>query len=454
MYELTLFNRHHLKIILFTIILFILSIGVISETPEIDATIPSAKSNLDAAFTAATFVDKYKNLELTGERVSVTIKVKGESDNTDQSKRAKEIRYLQSYVLKFLSFSNAVNVVSNQQTNEIIAQIDTAWIPILEQRNDVMYLTINDSQKNKEYLDSLSPKKQLNRGISAEKIVCKSELELVIRSNGSPACVKQETAIKMKKIGILLMPIKFTDLNKIERSFQATDKEITTVPASTMSIVNFYITDHDLNLAHRGVEVVPTEGLFEFTINGIPIEGPKNMIETGPDTGQFYIKLELPETINGRQLSQDDIVLIKYLDESDYSGDERVLVKSVPLTKTFAKVQTLGGGSRIGHEFIVRIYEPDANRDSKNEDKIPLSELEYRGDGGIRVTLDDPKFDANSAYLVETGPNSNLFEVQIKIPRQVDGKTIHIGDEYEIRYIDKSTPSNTNEKIILKGRIG
>ena len=89
-----------------------------------------------------------------------------------------------------------------------------------------------------------------------------------------------------------------------------------------------------------------------------------------------------------------------------------------------------------------------------NEDKIPLRELEYRGDGGIRITLDNPSFDANSAYLIETGPNSNIFEVIIKIPRQLDGKTIHIGDEYEIRYIDKSTPSNTNEKVILKGRIG
>jgi len=419
-----------------------------------DATMPSAKSNSDAAFTAATFVDKYKNLELTGDRVSVTIKVKGESESIDPSKRAKEIRYLQSYVLKFLSFSKAVNVVSNQNTNEIVAQMDTAWIPILEQRSDVAYVIINDQQKNKAYLDSLSPKKQFIRGVSAENIVCKSGLELVIRTNGSPACVKAETAIKMQKIGILFPQIQFRDLNKVEKSFQATEKEIATVPASSMSIVNFYITDHDLNIAHSGVEVVPTQGLFEFTINGISIEGPKNMIETGPNTGQFYIKLELPETINGKPLSQDDIVLIKYLDESDYSGEERVLVKSVPLTKTFAKVQTVGGGSRIGHDFIVRIYEPDANRDSKNEDKIPLRELEYRGDGGIRVTLDDPKFDANSAYLVETGPNSNIFEVIIKIPRQVDGKTIHIGDEYEIRYIDKSTPSNTNEKIILKGRIG
>jgi len=258
----------------------------------------------------------------------------------------------------------------------------------------------------------------------------------------------------MEKAKMLFTHINFSDLQKEIKSISASEKEIQTIPASSMTIVNFYIMDQDLNIAQNGVEVVPTEGLFEFSINGILIEGPENMIETGPNTGQFYIKLELPETINGRQLSQDDIVLIKYLDESDYSGEERVLVKSVPLTKSFAKVETSEGGSRIGHYFTVRIYEPDGNRDSKNEDKIPLSELEYRGDGGIRTTLSNPKFDANSAYLIETGPNSNIFEVQIKIPRQLDGKTIHIGDEYEIRYIDKSTPSNTNEKIILKGRIG
>ena len=299
-----------------------------------------------------------------------------------------------------------------------------------------------------------SPKKQMSRGVSVEDVLCRNGLELVIRINGMPACVKSETAEKMQKRNMLFSPIKFTDLEKENRSFQATEKEIETVPASSMSIVNFYVTDHDLNLAHSGVEVIPTEGLFEFTINGIPIQGPENMIETGPNTGQFYVKLELPETINGKQLSQDDIVLIKYLDESDSAGEQRVLVKSVPLTKTFASVQTSGGGSRIGHEFFVRIYEPDANRDSKDEDKIPLSQLEFRGEGGIRTTLANPKFDANSSFLIETGPNTNIFEVQIKIPREIDGKTIHIGDWYEIRYIDRSTPSNTDEKIILKGKIG
>jgi hypothetical protein len=303
--------------------------------------------------------------------------------------------------------------------------------------------------------DIESPKKQLKKGIPIEEIQCNVGRELVIRNNGMPACVKSETAEKMKEIGIASDPIKFTDLNNEIKTVTASKNEIESIPASSMSIVNFYITDHDLNLAHSAIEVVSTRGLFEFTINGIAIEGPENMIETGPDTGQFYIKLELPETIDGRALSQEDIVLIRYLDDSDYSGEKRVLVKSIPLTKTFANIRSSdSGGSRIGHEFTVRIYEPDANRDSKNEDKISLSKLEFRGEGGIRTTLANPRFDANSGYLIESGPNTSTFEVVIKIPRELDGKTIHIGDEYEIRYIDKSTPSNTDEKIILKGRIG
>jgi hypothetical protein len=116
-------------------------------------------------------------------------------------------------------------------------------------------------------------------------------------------------------------------------------------------------------------------------------------------------------------------------------------------------VEKVGGGSRIGHEFTLRIYEQDANRDSKNEDKIPLSQFEFRGEGGIKTSLSNPGFDANSNYLIETGKNTGIFEVIIKIPRTLDGKTIHIGDEYEIRYIDTSTPSGSSEKIVLKGKI-
>ena len=298
-----------------------------------------------------------------------------------------------------------------------------------------------------------SPRKQMKMGISAEDVLCRTGLELVIRTNGMPACVKPDTVDIMQERGMLIST-EVPESNAEIVTVPASNAEIVTVPASSMSIVNFYVTDHDLNVSHRGIEVISTEGLFEFTINGIPIEGPEKMIETGYDTGQFYLKLELPETINGKQLSQDDIVLIKYLDESNLAGEQGVQIKSIPLTKTFAEIETSGGGSRIGHEFILRLYEPDANRDSRDEDRISINKLEFRSEGGIKTTLANPKFDANSNYLIETGPNTNIFEVKIKIPRQIDGKTIHIGNWYEIKYIDRTTPSNSDEKVILKGKIG
>jgi hypothetical protein len=302
----------------------------------------------------------------------------------------------------------------------------------------------------------------MNRGVSIEDITCKAGLSLVIRNNGSPACVKEDTAERIEKRGLGEIKVReFTNtansdvsIKDLEETQIKKPESVRVVPASTGSVVNFYIKDDDLNLAHNGIEIVSTAGLFEFTINGISIDGPSTMIETGPDTGEFYVKLQLPDMINGRPLSQNDIVLIKYLDASDYSGDKQTVTQSVSLSKSYANVESVGGGSRIGHEFTVRIYEPDANRDSKNEDKISLSQLEFRGEGGIRTKLTNSGFDANSNYLIETGKNTGVFEVIIKIPRILDGKTIHIGDEYEIRYIDSSTPSGSSEKIVLKGRIG
>ena len=164
---------------------------------DADSTIPSSKSNSDNAFTAATFAQQYKNeLSTTGNRVSVVIKVAGESESTDPAKRAKEIRYLQSYVLKFLSFSNAVNVISDQQRNEITAQMHTEWIPILEKRNDVISITIlGDIQKTtQEDLDRLPPMKQQSHGRGIDEIQCKLDYILMVKSAGDPACVTPMSA--------------------------------------------------------------------------------------------------------------------------------------------------------------------------------------------------------------------------------------------------------------------
>ena len=330
--------------------------------------------------------------------------------------------------------------------------------------------------------DAKDPKTETVNNVLLEALQCNANRELVIRDNGMFACVKHATAQRMQELGIAL-PVPITDL--LAASGSAAEKAtvvesvadrtiieedivvdrthttksqksaIQTIPASGMSVIHFYIFDHDLNLAHSGVEVVDTKGLVEFTINDIPFEGPKTMRETGPNTGHFHLEIKLPESINGKPLSRDDIVVIRYLDKSDYTGHEKTAAESLSLTSTFAKIEVSGkGSSRIGHDFTVRVYEPDANRNSGNEDKIPLNVLEFRTQGGIKTTLANPEFDANSRHLIETGPNTGIFEVQVKMPRNIDGTTIHIGHTYEIRYIDKSNPADTDQKIVVKGKIG
>jgi hypothetical protein len=289
-----------------------------------------------------------------------------------------------------------------------------------------------------------SPRKQVLRGVLPEDVICKTDYFLVILKSGKPACVTLDTANKLEKLDLVIIPVNFVKA----------ENQIETIPASLESVVNFYVNDLDLDTSPNGIDIISTEGLIEVTVNGVQVDVPSKMIETAPNSGKFFLKIELPDTINGQSIDEDDIVLVKYIDESDASGEQRIIVKSFTLSKTYANLQSTISATRIGQEFTVRLYEPDANRDSKDEDKISLSYFEFRSEGGIRTTLANPAFDANSAFLIETGPNSNIFEVKIKIPRTVDGKTIHIGDWYEIRYIDNSTPSNTEEEVVLKGRIG
>jgi len=114
--------------------------------------------------------------------------------------------------------------------------------------------------------DLESPRKQIKFGVSPEKVTCDEGLVLMIRPSGMSACVKPTTAEKLEERG----------WKQIIHKFVKAEKEIETVPASNMSIINFYITDHDLNLAHNAVEVISAEGLFEFTINGVPIAPQPN----------------------------------------------------------------------------------------------------------------------------------------------------------------------------------
>ena len=311
-----------------------------------------------------------------------------------------------------------------------------------------LFSSFQDSSESNGYM---SPRMQVLQGVLPSDVNCKSGFDLIFKtSNNMPFCVKPETAKRLVERGWAIINPQIIEKPKTSLS-QSHMFEV--IPAASGTALNFYVYDDDLNTSPNGVDIISTSGLIEATINGVQIEVPSKMVETSPGSGKFYLRIALPDTVNGEELDQDDIVVVRYNDQSDAAGNTRVVSSSFALSKAFANLELADGGKRIGHEFTLRIYEPDANLDSKNEDKISLGSFEFRS-GGIRTTLANPVFNARPSYLLETGPNSNTFEVKIEIPRSIDGKTIHIGDWYEIRYIDTSTPSGTSEKVVIKERIG
>jgi hypothetical protein len=97
-------------------------------------------------------------------------------------------------------------IKNDANTSEIDAHIDSI-LENLEQAEGLIPAEMmggemmGDHEEEIEYAD-LAPLKQVEAGVEAEDVTCASEMELIIKnSNGSPACVKPETAERLIKLG-------------------------------------------------------------------------------------------------------------------------------------------------------------------------------------------------------------------------------------------------------------
>ncbi|HEX5358619.1 MAG TPA: hypothetical protein VFW99_01745, partial [Candidatus Nitrosotalea sp.] len=190
------------------------------------------------------------------------------------------------------------------------------------------------------------------------------------------------------------------------------------------------------------VMTISTSGLVDFTINGISISGPGAMVETGIDTGVFQLQLTLPDSVNGKPLKNGDVVVMTYHQKADYSGNPTTVTQSKVLTSTLpSPVASSSPNVRIGQYFKLQIYAPNYNLDSMKPDDIPLDMIEFHM-GGVQTTLADSSFQVNPYTLRETGPDTDTFEVNVKIPRSVGGFPVEMGSTLEFRFNDKTMPSS------------
>jgi uncharacterized protein YjbI with pentapeptide repeats len=103
--------------------------------------------SLAYGITASEFVAKYDDQFKEGGKITVLVKVKGEPESNDPPKRAKEIRYLQRDVLEFIHYAQAFNVVSDTKKNQFIATMTTSLAEYVATRNDVLSVTIIDTNE-------------------------------------------------------------------------------------------------------------------------------------------------------------------------------------------------------------------------------------------------------------------------------------------------------------------
>ncbi|HJW19033.1 MAG TPA: hypothetical protein VJ571_00570, partial [Candidatus Nitrosotalea sp.] len=213
-------------------------------------------------------------------------------------------------------------------------------------------------------------------------------------------------------------------------------------PATPGTVLTFYVTDSNLSTDHRAVMTISTSGLVDFTINGVSISGPDEMVETGIDTGVFQLELTLPDSVGGKSLQNGDVVLMTYHQRADNSGNPTDVTQSVVLSSAPpSPVESSSPNVRIGQYFKLDIYAPNYNLDSQTPDDIPLSMIEVHL-GGAQTTLSDSAFDVNPYTMRETGPNTDTFEVNVKIPKSIAGFPVEMGSTIEFRFDDPNMPSS------------
>jgi len=213
-------------------------------------------------------------------------------------------------------------------------------------------------------------------------------------------------------------------------------------PATPGTVLTFYVTDSNLSTDHRAVMTISTSGLVDFTINGVSISGPDEMVETGMDTGVFQLELTLPDSVGGKPLQNGDVVLMTYHQRADNSGNPTDVTQSVVLSSApSSPVESSSPNVRIGQYFKLDIYAPNYNLDSQTPDDIPLSMIEVHM-GGAQTTLSDSAFDVNPYTMRETGPNTDTFEVNVKIPKSIAGFPVEMGSTIEFRFNDPNMPSS------------
>ena len=124
-----------------------------------------------------------------------------------------------------------------------------------------------------------------------------------------------------------------------------------------------------------------------------------------------------------------------YTDQSDASGSENTVTDSATFDLRNGVLQSDQTAYIIGSDAIITLIEPDLNLDSDSTETYTLDLIEWDSDAGT-ATLADSVFSATPSNLLETGPDTGIFQVVVSIPDEIEDDKLERGEEITLEYVD------------------
>ncbi|MFB5613777.1 MAG: hypothetical protein ACE5RI_01640 [Candidatus Nitrosomaritimum yanchengensis] len=221
------------------------------------------------------------------------------------------------------------------------------------------------------------------------------------------------------------------------------------------------------------VETSPSSGIFQFSLPVRYVDGPSSSkCPITPDSGFTKLdktksgvlsRFDISPSAGNYCILQGDVITVEYSDQTDASGSQRTVTDSAVFDLRIGSLQSDKQSYIIGRDALITLIDPDLDFDSKKAETHSLDVLEWNsanikttmGKMGGTVTKNGQIFDAQPVGLRETGDSTGIFQTIVKIPSEINGKSLDRGESIKLTYTDWGTSGSdfvgkNDQKIELK----
>ncbi len=204
------------------------------------------------------------------------------------------------------------------------------------------------------------------------------------------------------------------------------------------------------------VEIAPDAGIFQADLPIKLTDGPEgndcpavnNWQALNGSSGFFADQLARFNVVAPTAnycVRQGDVMTVTYLDLNDASGHQQTVTDSSTFDLRNGVLQSDKSVYIIGSDMILTLVEPDLNRDSQTAESASLDLVEWDSHafkGTMGPNLNNPTvsqvalFDPKPSTFVETGKDTGIFQVVIKIPKKLGSTLLERGEQIHLEYTD------------------